>query len=331
MQALILALGLAASFYMAWSLGANDASNPTDCTVGAGVLSVRSALTLFAIFASLGAMLQGYMVMKTLGKGVVPSIDAVGALTTVLAAAVWITLCTYKGLPISTTQSITGAVLGYGLAVYGPGGVNWSVMSTVVASWLTSPVLAILMTVAVFKALRRLEGRPHGDEVVKWLLVASLCFSAYSFGANDVANATGVFITLAGAGALGPHGMLLLAAWGSCGIALGGFTWGYRVIETVAYRVTRIDPYSGAAAELANALTIYLFTTVPYALIGYGMPISTTHSSVGSVLGAGLARGHGMNWLLVLIILCSWLLTVPVAAFMSLSLYKLASFALTLG
>jgi len=331
MQDLILVLGLAVSLYMAWSLGANDAANPTECAVGSGVLSLKSSLILFASFAALGAMLQGHMVMKTLGRGVVASIDAVGALTTVLAAALWITLCTYRGLPISTSQSITGAVLGYGLAAHGPGGVDWSIMVRVVASWLASPVMAILMTVAMFKALRRLEGRPRGDETAKWLLVASLCFSAYSFGANDVGNATGVFVTLAGAGALGPHGMLLLAALGSCGIALGGFTWGYRVIETVAYRVTRIDLYSGSAAELANALTVYLFTTVPYVLIGYGMPISTTHASVGSVLGAGLARGRGINWLVVLVILCSWLLTVPAAALISLSLYKLVSYALTLG
>lgn len=326
----MLALGLAASFYMAWCLGANDASNPTECAVGAGVVSLRQALVLFAIFTSLGALLQGHMVIKTLGRGIVPSIDLVGAFTTALAAGLWITLCTYLGLPISTSQSITGAVIGYGLVVYGLEGVRWELMTRVVASWLTSPLSAIAMTMFLFKLLTRLiKGTPLGDRLVRALLVASLCFSAYSFGANDVGNATGVLLTAVGG--LGPAGMWLLAAWGALGIAVGGFTWGYRVIRTVAYRVTRLDPYSGAAAELSNALVVYLFTTVPYALIGYGMPISTTHTSVGSVIGAGLARGREVGWRTVALIIGSWLLTVPTAALFSLTLYRLAAVLLHLA
>ncbi|MCX8204905.1 MAG: inorganic phosphate transporter [Candidatus Nezhaarchaeota archaeon] len=324
MEGLVLALGLAATLYMAWCLGANDAANPTECAVGAGVISLKRALVLFAVFSSLGALLQGYMVMKTLGRGIVASIDLVGAFTTALAAGLWITLCTYLGLPISTSQSITGAVIGYGLIVFGLGGVRWDIMTRVVASWLTSPLSAIAMTMLLFKLLTKLtEGKSFSGRLVKALLIASLCFSAYSFGANDVGNATGVLLTMAGG--LGTTGMLMLSAWGALGIAIGGFTWGYRVIRTVAYRVTRIDPYSGAAAELSNALVVYLFTTVPHALIGYGMPISTTHTSVGSVIGAGLARRRKVSWRTVLFIVSSWLLTVPITAIMSMTLYRLAT------
>jgi len=328
-SALILAAGLALSLYVAWCLGANDAANPTNCAVGSGVLDLRKALTLFAAFASLGALLQGYMVMKTIGRGVVPSIDLLGTFTVMLAAGLWITLCTYKGLPISTSQSIVGSVIGYGLATRGLGGVNWGVMWKIVASWVVSPLLAIALTALTYRWLAMPLYRRYGGgdgRLVTALLVASLCFSAYAFGANDVGNATGVFVTVMSALGMAPESaaMMALAALGSLGIALGGFTWGYRVIRTVAYRVTRLDPYTGMAAGLSTALTIYLFTTVPYALIGYGMPISTTHSSVGSVIGAGLVRGRRVNRLTVLLITASWLLTVPASASISYATYALA-------
>ncbi len=330
---IVIAVGLALSFYIAWCLGANDAANPTNYAVGSGVLTLKKALLLFALFASLGAMLQGYMVMKTIGKGVVADIDVVGTLTVMLAAGLWITLCTYKGMPISTSQSIVGAVIGYGLAIRGWVGVNWSVMWKVVLSWVASPLLAIVMTMLIYRfAALMLYRRYAGGNgrLVSFLLIASLCFSAYSFGANDVGNATGVFVTVMTKLGLSPesHVMLMLAALGSAGIMLGGFTWGYRVIRTVAFRVTRMDPYTGMAAGLGNALNVYLFTTIPYLLIGYGMPISTTHSSVGSVIGAGLVKGKGIDRFTVLLISASWLLTVPVAAALSYFLYGLACLAI---
>ncbi len=138
-------------------------------------------------------------------------------------------------------------------------------------------------------------------------------------------NATGVFVTVMTRLGMSPEprAMLMLAALGSVGIALGGFTWGYRVVRTVAYRVTRLDPYTGMAAGLGNALNVYLFTTVPYALIGFGMPISTTHSSVGSVIGAGLARGRRVDKLTVALICASWVLTLPATAGLSFALYRL--------
>ncbi len=148
---LVLVAGLALSFYIAWCMGANDAANPTNFAVGAGVLTLRKALVLFAAFAALGALVQGYMVMKTIGKGVVPEVDLMGTLTIMLAAGAWITLCTYKGMPISTSQSIVGSVMGYGLALAGLEGVNWRVAWKIVASWVASPMLAVVLTLLIYR------------------------------------------------------------------------------------------------------------------------------------------------------------------------------------
>ncbi|RLG82162.1 MAG: inorganic phosphate transporter, partial [Thermoprotei archaeon] len=115
-ETLYVVLGLFAALYIAWNLGANDAANPTNAAVGSGAIKLRDAILLFSLFAAIGAIVQGYMVMKTIGKGVVRDIDAMGALVASIAAGLWITLATWKGIPVSTTHSTVGAVLGIGFA-----------------------------------------------------------------------------------------------------------------------------------------------------------------------------------------------------------------------
>jgi len=328
-ELLILIAGYAASLFMAWCIGANDASNPTETAVGAGALSVKQALILFSIFAAVGALAQGWMVMKTLGAGIVPRIDLYGALTAVLAAGMWITIASWRGLPISTTHSITGAVLGVGLAYVALGkmsvsSLNWGAVIKIVASWITSPIASILLAAAIYLGLRRLAFSERAESVLRIGLISALAFSAYSFGANDVANATGVYLTVTRdlLGMPDVNTQIFLAVLGSIGIALGGFTLGKRVIITTAYKITRLEVVSGLAAELSNALVVWLFTTVPYMLFGFGIPISTTYASIASVIGVGLARYgvRGVNWRTVALIITSWITTLPITVSLAFTL-----------
>ncbi len=329
-----LILGLCAAMYMAWSLGANDAANPTDMAVGAGVVSLKKAVVLFAIFTTIGALVQGYMVMKTIGKGVVVNIDPLGAFIASLTACIWITLATWKGMPISTTHSTVGAVLGIGLAysfLYGMSSIRWSIVVNVILSWITSPLMAIILSIILYLALNRLalvllSWGKNVDKFFKYFLLFNLAFSAYSFGVNDVGNATGVYVAVASKiiGAPDMVTMFYLAALGSLGIAIGALTWGYRVINTVGFRITRLDYVSATAAELSNAIVVWGFSTIPKLLMGYGMPISTTHASVSSVIGIGIIKSRslkGVDWKVVTYIIISWILTVPVTAFTSFILY----------
>ncbi len=303
-----------AALFVAWNIGANDASNPTDTAVGSGALSINKAILLFSIFAGIGAVLQGWMVMKTLGKGIIPVVGVGEALATVIAAGTWIILASLKGMPISTSQSITGAILGVGVgyALLGHiafSDINWILVLKIVASWVTSPLISMIMAIGLYmylsrkitKYTRTIDGRIRIDRIIRYLLIASLAFSAYSFGANDVGNATGVYYTITSRimGGTELETRVFLALLGSIGIALGAFTLGRRVIITVAYKITRLDLVSGLAAELSNALTVWLFTTLPYMLIGYGMPISTSYASVSSIIGVGIARNKSLkdvNW-----------------------------------
>jgi len=304
-ETLYLILGLVSAFYIAWNLGANDAANPTDTAVGSGAISVKKALIMFSAFAALGAVVQGYMVMKTIGKGVVKDLDPLGALIASIMAGIWITFVTWRGLPVSTTHSTVGAVLGIGLAyvfIHGTAGIDWNVVYMVVLSWIVSPLLAIIFSISMYFLLKRIakylisKGK-NVDKFFKKFLLFNLAFSAYAFGANDVGNATGVYITVASKvmGTPDMTTMLYLAMFGALGITVGAFTWGYKVINTVGFKITRLDYISASAAEVANAMVVWGFSTIPKILWNYGMPVSTTHASVSSVIGVGIAKSRNLK------------------------------------
>lgn len=328
-------IGLAASFMVAFSLGANDFANPTDCAVGAGVIDFNKALLLFSAFVFIGSLIQGRFIIKTLGGGVVPEIELIGAVSAVLATFTWVTIATFLGMPISTTHSATAGVLGVGLAYAAVGkiainDINWGNLLNIVLSWITSPLASIALAACTYIALRNLLAKLRDDSrswaILKASLIASLAFSAYSFGANDVANATGayLFVTKKYLGVPAGEAMLFLSAIGSLGIITGATVLGRRVLETTAYKITKIDVVSGLAAELSNALVVWLFTTVPYMLFGYGIPISTTYSTVASIIGVGIAKKRSfseVNWRTVLKIVTSWVTTLPAVVLLSITIY----------
>ncbi|MCE4600462.1 MAG: inorganic phosphate transporter family protein [Desulfurococcales archaeon] len=333
-QEILVMLGLMAAFYMAWNLGANDAANPTDTAVGSGAISLRKALLLFSLFAILGAILQGYRVIKTIGKGVVKDLDPTMALSASLAAGLWVTIATRKGLPVSTTHSTVGAVLGVGLArglLGSSSKIDWGVVVKVVLSWITSPLGAIVVAIVLYYVFQRLyvtlvSRGWNVDRVFQAILIFNLAFSAYAFGANDVGNATGVYVTVVSKtlGFPDQRTLQFLALLGGIGIMAGALTWGYRVVMRVGFNITKLDYVSGGAAELSNALVVYAFTLM-------GMPVSTTHASVSSIIGVGIAKGKGLSGIdkwTVLVIILGWLATVPAAAGLAASIYTLISFIL---
>lgn len=315
MEELFLIIGLVLSFVTAINIGGNDAANPTSAAVGSGIISLRGALFLFAIFTIFGALLQGHMVMKTIGKGIVCEVDVIGAFLIVLSANIWIFFATMRGMAISTTHSIISAVIGYGLFKYGLHGINLNVVFTILMSWVASPLCSFLLSVLFlnfFNMIMKLKRGDFVEKIFRAMTVFSLAFSAYSFGANDVANASGVYVTIASRLGNMPDvsAMFMLALYSSIGIVLGGLIFGPRVIKTLAFRITRLNLTSALAAGLANASVVYLFTVVPYMLFGYGMPISTSYAAVGAMLGAG-AASKSINKLITLKLFLHWIFTVP--------------------
>ncbi len=390
----VLIIAIIAALYMAWNIGANDVANSMGTSVGSGALTLKKAILVAGTFEFLGAVLVGKHVTDTISKGIVdpaaldPNVLMIGMLAALIGAALWVTIATYFGLPVSTTHSIVGAVMGF-VMIINISLIHWDVVGKIVASWVISPLsgafvaylifltlkktvlgkedplkeakivapffiflTAMIITMSIiykglsnlhfnldlqwalaistiagivsalvgFAFLRRLKDS-GGDEEEKYrrlerafiyLQVMTAASVAFAHGANDVANAVGPLVTIVniyngidiGAKIAIPLWVLVL---GGVGIVIGISTWGYKVIYTIGSKITDITPTRGFSAELATAFTVLVFSKL-------GMPISTSHVIVGSVLGVGIARGLAtVDYRVIRHIVYSWLLTIPIA------------------
>jgi len=159
---IILIVGYVFGFYMAWNIGANDVANSMASAVGAKAITIRQAVFIAGILNILGATMIGSHVTKTIRKGIVsteiltdPNLALIGALSALLAAALWVSFATWKSLPVSTTHSIVGAMIGFGIMVGGFSVINWGKLAAVVASWVISPVFSMVIGFVMFKTIVR--------------------------------------------------------------------------------------------------------------------------------------------------------------------------------
>ena len=332
MDLLIIALILA-GLYMAWNIGANDLANAMGTSVGTGSLSIKQVSVIAAVFELLGAVLFGGRVTSTIAKGIVPisiigethpNIVAVGMLAAILAASFWVTLATFYNLPVSTSHSIVGSVLGFGLIAAYNGtisfsDIHWVELLKIVASWFISPVLGAVFAYLTFSIIRKIYlhraiDLPFVEKKFISLQLITGCYIAFAHGSNDVANAIGpLCAALKVMGVSGtdtgiPIWVLLM---GGLGMVIGMATWGYKVVLTIGSKITQLTPTRGFSAQFATATVVLLHS---YS----SLPISTTHTLVGSVIGVGLAGGiAAVDLRVIWKIISSWVATVPIAALTS--------------
>jgi PiT family inorganic phosphate transporter len=309
-----IAMGLA----VGWSIGANDAANSLGTAVGSRVLTLKQAIILISIFGLLGALMQGSYVAKTIGKGIVPinqldkALSIYLALVAAFSACAWVVLATYWKMPISTSHSIVGAVAGAGLSIGAP--VNWRILADIFICWIFTPLGAAFLGYIFYRlfknVLYRIIPRKRMRATMAGLVIISGCYVAYTWGANDVANATGVMV---GAGILSAKVSVIL---GGAAILLGIVTWGYKVIETIGSEITHLLPIMAFSAQLASAINVHIYTV-------FGIPVSTSHSIVGAIFGVGLVRGmRVLNIRIMREIVICWLATPFVSGVMSFLLLK---------
>jgi len=148
---------------MAWNIGANDVANSMASAVGAKAISIRQAILIAGILNIVGAVFIGSHVTNTIRKGIVstdiladPQVALIGALSALLAAALWVSFATWKSLPVSTTHSIVGSMIGFGIMAGGFGVINWTKLAAVVLSWIISPVFSLIISFAMFKTIVKL-------------------------------------------------------------------------------------------------------------------------------------------------------------------------------
>ena len=406
-QTVYIALAAIFGLYMAWGIGANDVANAMATSVGSKAITVKTAILIASVFEFAGAILAGGEVTSTIRKGIVdttsitdsPELLIYGMLASLLAAAIWLTVASRKGWPVSTTHSIVGAVVGFAAVGIGMDAVNWGKVGSIVMSWVVSPLTSGIMAFLIFQSVQVLilrdedplkkakryvpiyifmtaffltlltikKGLKHVtdikietadaylyaaiigiviavigaifitkikpnpekevenhfytvERVFAVLMVITASGLAFAHGSNDVANAVGplaAVVSTAHTGAIA--GKSALPVWilfvGGLGIVIGLATYGRKVMATVGKKITHLTPSRGFAAELAASMTIVVASST-------GMPISTTHTLVGAVLGVGLAKGlSAINLSVVRGIFASWVITIPAGAILSIMFF----------
>lgn len=397
---LLIIIAAVFGFIMAYGVGANDVANAMGTSVGSKALTLKQALIIAAIFEAAGAWLAGGEVTSTIRSGIVdaeafkavPELLVYGMIASLLAAGTWLLVATHFGWPVSTTHSIVGAIIGFASVGVGMEYVRWDEVSSIVGSWVITPVLAGILAYLIFMsaqrlifdtenpleaakkyvpfymvfaafmmafvtiskglkhvglhltstegfvlcvaialvvgiigkiAISRLKIDPEADKEMHFnnverifgiLMIFTACCMAFAHGSNDVANAIGPLAAVVGI--IQSGGQILdkvaLDWWilplGAVGIVIGLATLGAKVIRTIGENITHLTPSRGFAAEIAAASTVVIAS-------GIGLPISTTQTLVGAVLGVGMARGiAALNLGVIRNIFISWVVTLPVGA-----------------
>jgi PiT family inorganic phosphate transporter len=301
-------VSLLGGIFLGWSLGANDAANVFGSAVSSRMLRFWTAAILASAFVLLGALLEGRAGIETY-TGLTQMTIGLAVISSVSAAAT-VSLMTVLGLPVSTSQAVVGAILGIGLLNRQ---LNLAGLGKVVACWFGTPLGGLIIGILVYKGLAALYNRLdinlfQADIGLRLCLVGAGSYGAYTLGANNVANATAVFVSA---------GMLTVPFAGLIGglsIGLGILTFSRRVMETVGKKLVRLDPFSALVVVLAEAITVHIYTFV-------GVPVSTSQALVGAVLGVGIIKGiNTIRRQTLANILIGWFLTPVAACFLALAI-----------
>ena len=400
---LILISSAMLGFFTAYGVGANDVANAMGTSVGSKVLTIKQAVLVAAVFEFLGAFLAGGGVTQTIRKGVIDpalfegnlEVLIYGMISALFAAGTWLLVASLRGWPVSTTHTIVGAIVGFGIYTLGINEINWTVVGNIGLSWITSPLSSALVAglfyyickqyiidndsrfkgfiirmyiflagfaialITVTKGLKnifkqqelfvtfqdsvlisavaaliftfifyyfskaKLKRSANSESQFAYLMIFTSCAVAFAHGSNDVANAIGPLaaINQATSQLLNQPYTLETPLWilflGAAGIVLGLATLGYRVMKTIGENIVKLTPSKGFSAQLAAALTVVIASQLD-------MPVSTTHTLVGAVIGIGLVEGAStINLNSVRTIVLSWVVTLPAGALLSIVFLEL--------
>ena len=400
---LILISSAMLGFFTAYGVGANDVANAMGTSVGSKVLTIKQAVLVAAVFEFLGAFLAGGGVTQTIRKGVIDpalfdgnlEVLIYGMISALFAAGTWLLVASLRGWPVSTTHTIVGAIVGFGIYALGVNEINWTVVGNIGLSWITSPLSSALVAgifyyickryiidndsrfkgliirvyiflagfaialITVTKGLKnifkqqelfvtfqdsvfisavaaliftfifyyfskaKLKRSVNSESQFAYLMIFTSCAVAFAHGSNDVANAIGPLaaINQATSQLLNQPYTLETPLWilflGAAGIVLGLATLGYRVMKTIGENIVKLTPSKGFSAQLAAALTVVIASQLD-------MPVSTTHTLVGAVIGIGLVEGVStINFKSVRTIVLSWVITLPAGALLSIAFLEL--------
>lgn len=322
---------LTSGLFLGWSLGANDAANVFGTAVGTRMIRFTTAAFVCSVFVIVGAVISGAGAADTLGR--LGAIDMrAGAFTCALAAGLTVYYMTKWGLPVSTSQAIVGAIVGWN--VFSGSSTDTATFVTIVSTWVLCPMLAGLIAVPLYTATRRglRWANLHllrVDALTRFALLFAGAFGAYSLGANNIANVMGVFLEVSPFTALSLDGIYMLTSaqqlflLGGIAIAAGIFTYSKRVMFTVGSGIVPMSAVAAWVVVIAHSIVLFAFASedLERLLAAHDLPtiplvpVSSSQAVVGAVIGLGLMRGgHDIDWRLVRNIGLGWITTPLIAA-----------------
>ncbi len=314
---------LSSGLFLGYSLGANDAANVFGTAVGTRMVRFKTAAIICSIFVILGAVISGAGASHTLGKlGAIPSMA--GAFSVAFTAGAVVFLMTAKRLPVSTSQAIVGAIIGWNLFSQNPTSIK--VFSTIASTWILCPILSAVIAIILCKFvgwfLSKLKlGLFQQDYYTRIALIVAGAFGSYSLGANNIANVMGVFVPSIQWDDLFILGLtftptMQLFFIGGLAISAGVF-YSKKIMIYVGENLANITPVLAWVIVMAHSVTLFLFSSqgLHDFLVSYGLPalplvpVSSSQAIIGGVVGVGLYKKLQVDYLGLARISAGWVLT----------------------
>ncbi|HEX5184863.1 MAG TPA: anion permease [Allosphingosinicella sp.] len=303
--------------------GLHDAANSIASIVSTRVLKPQYAVIWAGFFNFIAFLVFGTHVAQTIGKGIVdPAIVDASVIFAALVGAICWNLLTWRlGLPSSSSHALIGGLLGAGIAKAGFGIVVWSGTIKTTLGIFLAPILGLLVALFLMLAIswmfRRVNAN-RADRIFRKTQYFTAALYSLGHGGNDAQKTMGIIAVLLYSQGLSGGKFhipfwVILACQAAMGI--GTLLGGWRIVHTMGSKITRLSPPQGVCAELGGSIMLFAAT-------GLGIPVSTTHTITGSIMGVGAARRtSAVRWGIAGNIVISWLITLPAAALVAAAVY----------
>ena len=311
--------------------GFHDSANSIATEVSTKVLSPIAAVSMAAFFNFVAFLIFPLKVATTIGKGVInPDIVNLTLIASaVTAAIIWNLLTWWYGLPSSSSHTLVGGLVGAAVASSGWSSVIYAGVIKIVIFIVIAPLLGMIMSF-IISAIVIFLARNHSpsgiDKHFRRLQLLSAAAFSLGHGGNDAQKSMGIiWVALIATGFTTKNDPIALWIVLSChsAIALGTLFGGWRIVKTMGQKITKLKPFEGFCAESAGALTLFGATH-------FGIPVSTTHTITGAIIGAGARKGaSAVKWGVTTKIFWAWILTIPVSALIGSSIFFLLNRILT--
>jgi inorganic phosphate transporter, PiT family len=313
--------------------GLHDAANSIATVVSTRVLRPQYAVIWAAFFNFIAFLFFGLHVAQTVGTGIVAAevVDAAVIFGALMGAIAWNLITWWMGMPSSSSHALIGGLAGAAIMKAGVGAIIWKGLGITGAAIVFSPLLGFLLALVLVLAVSWVFIRSTPSAVDNFFRTAQLLSaSLYSLGhgGNDAQKTMGIIaVLLYSQGLLGdtfyiPFWVILTC---QAAMGLGTLLGGWRIVHTMGSRITRLHPVQGFCAETGGAMTLFLATY-------FGIPVSTTHTITGAIVGVGAARKTAaVRWNVASNVVVAWIVTLPAAAAFGAAFYELYNFLSRLG